>query len=168
MIVPAVLDGQLRRAEISEFQFLRLPRRCAGFGFAPLHPSREWPVLALPIFVSHRDPNFVAFFEPRGPARLEVVITASMTLKCRLQRLGREGVHVGILQAQVAQVAGRSELNADHVPCMLARTARHGALLGLNAMGGDLAGHTQFAGGFFVGKVALRKRPEVKLSADIG
>jgi hypothetical protein len=91
-----------------------------------------------------------------------------VALKCRLQSLEREGVHVGVLQAQVAHIAGRSKLNSDQVPRMVARTARHGGLLGFNAMFSDCARHTQFAGSLFVGKVALGPLPEQKLGADIG
>ena len=91
-----------------------------------------------------------------------------MALKCRLQRLGREGVHVGILQAQIAHIAGCSKLNADQVPCVVTRTARHGALRGHNAMFHYGTGNTQFAAAFFVGKVALGPLPEHKLGADIG
>jgi hypothetical protein len=52
---------------------------------------------------------------------------------------------------------------------MLASSSRHRALRGFKPMGGHFAGHSQFAGSLFVGKITLRPYGwKQKLSADIG
>jgi hypothetical protein len=57
------------------------------------------------------------------------VVVPARPLEGFLQRLGREGIRVRVLQAKIAQIAGRSELDADEVSGMLAGAGGNYALL---------------------------------------
>jgi len=138
---PTAFTGWRRRAEVAEFQGLSGAGRHSGANFDPLHPAGKRPIFAEAIFVAHRDGDSPSFFETLAPARFEIVIAASRPLKSSLQGLRRKGVHVGILQAKIARIAGCAELNADKMTGVFTGTARNHALIGDAAMRSDLAGH---------------------------
>jgi hypothetical protein len=109
-----------------------------------LHPAGKQSIVSKAILVFHRYPDAGTSQKWLGPLRLKIVVTASMALEGVLQGLRREGIHVGILQAQVANVPRRSELNADQMSGVFPSPPGHGTLRGDDVLSRDFAGNAEF------------------------
>jgi hypothetical protein len=70
-------------------------------------------------------------------------------------------------KSQIADIPGRSELNADQMSGVFASAARHGTLRGNDAMSRHFSGNAEAAGGFFVGILSLGPLTKNELRADI-
>lgn len=96
------------------------------------------------------------------------MITSARAAKGFLEFPGREGVHVGVLEAEVTSVPGGTELDADAVAGVFAGVPGH-ELLDLDvAVGHDFAGLAEFSGEFFVFEIAAAPFAELEAVADVG
>ena len=75
---------------------------------------------------------------------------------------------MGFCRPRLRRSPGASELDADEVAGVFAGAAGDGTLVGDDAVGHDLAGDAEFAGGFFEEVAAAVAAQEEEAMADVG
>ena len=95
------------------------------------------------------------------------MVASARPLEAFLQRPGRKGIHVGVLQAQIAPIAGRPKLNRDQVARMFPRTRGYLALRTRIPVRHNCSRDAEFSGSPHIAVFIAAPLAKCELSADV-